>query len=1102
MPPRRPFVPPLGTDGTHQGQRTPPALEPGYVAPDERSLSDLVEQARLLAAEIRFYGPQGRSVGDWGGLLAPLLDPATGRALPPAALRETLEARGDWPPHLALFAVFLELFQHLQDDLGELPTRHLRHYYGDLLRLERRAPTPDRVHAIFELAKQAAPTLIPAGTALDAGKDSAGRPRVYTIENDLVVGPGRVVDIRRLVADTTRTGQRVLLASDSVAESEGDGWHTFGRRELGMDPSRRFMTEARRGFAVASPALRLAEGERTVTLRMELRHPSDGPPLQNLTSGLALELTGTEGWLAPEYFEARLVGAEGGGGPGDNGLALELDLHLSEAAPSVVDFDPELHGGGPAAPWPVLRCRLSGDSGLGDILGGLEVVQSSLAVEVRGVRDLVVHGDRGPLQAGGTSLPFGPRPRNGEHLYIGSAEALAKGLTSLALHLEWQEPPDDLFEHYRAYFDFVDEALEDSFRQDFTATLALRYDRRWLEDLPRQNLFGYPSPAANTIRLSAAAFQQALGGATFEAQPQIETLGPPGPRTPFGFLRLTLEGPSYRGPFAEEAPFDAFGHSAFSRRYAAAALALARWTPDLGVPEPVLPNEPYTPTLVGLSLDYTAEVRWRPGDPHSDGEHFVLGPWGHTTAGGDVPAGLTPAFEGEAALHLGIEGLAPPANLSLLFQIDPGTAEGATVLADGETEWSVLAGDTWLPLPPTSVLADDTRGFQQPGLVTLAIDGDATVEHTAMPAGRVWLRAAIPRPPESAARTLAVRAQAALATFAPPSSGLDEHGEHLGRGLEADSIRRPVRRNAAIQAVQQPYPSTGGRGPETDGAYFRRVSERLRHRRRGVTPWDVERLVLEAFPEIFKVKCLPHSDAEGNDRPGEVAVVVVPDLRSAPTPQRLEPRAGAVLLHRVEGMLDSGLSSPFRTLHVIRPVFERLRVDARVAFADGLDAGFFAQKLNEDLRRFLSPWAFEEGEDIAFGARIYRSEILAFMEGRDYVDHILDAHLFHNFDGPPRGGVGRMEIGRDFVVRPDPSPAVGPSSAVGQGVDGGMVIGDTFVVGRGVEAAEATRPHAILVSHPEHRITPITPSDEPCTGFHGLGIGALAIGLDFDVHIA
>ena len=191
---------------------------------------------------------------------------------------------------------------------------------------------------------------------------------------------------------------------------------------------------------------------------------------------------------------------------------------------------------------------------------------------------------------------------------------------------------------------------------------------------------------------------------------------------------------------------------------------------------------------------------------------------------------------------------------------------------------------------------------------------------------------------------------------------------------------------------------------------------------------------------------------------------------------------------QIETYITSGLATSFAEVHVIHPVYERIRVDIHVAFRVGLDAGYYSRVLNEDLRRFLLPWAYEEGEDILFGARIYKSEILAFMEGRDYVDYVTNFTLYHSYDGPPRGGIDQLTIGADFIIRPDPSPAI---------LD--MIIGDYFVVGRGVEVAETTRSHAILVSHAEHLIAPISPGEDRCTGVTHLGIGHMTVSLDLKV---
>lgn len=1088
----------LKADGTNQLQRTLPALEKGYIAPDERSLVDLAEYARRVAAQIRFYSASGQPIGDWSPFLEALLED-----LPPGAASDAaaLEVRSDWPPHIALFLVFLKLFGRLQGDLNELPARHLRHYYQEILQLKRRPAAPDALHVVFELARNAAPTRLPSGTLLDAGKDDQGRALGYRTEGEMIVTAAQVVEKRRMVAESDRRGRRRLFVSDAVEEEEGPSWHTFGRRQLDLDQSQRFMAEADLGFAISSPVLRMAEGERTLRIIAQLRTSDGDVPEQQLGYALIAELTGAEGWVKPENFEAQLV---------DNGtdpMTLEMSLVLGESAPAIVAADPELHPGAPRSQWPAARFLVKGETGSFETLDRLLVDRIEISAAAMGVRNLVLQNDQGSLIPEQPMQVFGPQPRIGSTFLVGSAEVFSKKLSTLSLRLEWLDVPEDLFEHYSPYFFDSQHPNLGNLRSQFQVDVDFLYDRIWRGDIfaSQQSLFGFPDPTRRTMTSSDVA--AAFGDHPYSSQPGLIDLERFDSTSRFGFLRLVLRGPIHPSPPADEVPFEAFGHKSFSRIYASRALALARGEPA------TLPNEPYTPTLASIAIDYTASAEVIPGDTHSVGSLYALGPWGYVRAGGEAKPRLVPELEAESAggsgeqpfqgaLFLGVKDLVPPANVSLLFQIDAGTAGGTEqssveILESGETEWSFLSGPTWKPLTPEAVLEDGTRGFQQPGLVVLSVDRDASLEHTAMPSGLVWLRALVRRPPESAARTLALHAQSALARFAAEAETLEEYEGHLRDGLAPATISRLRTRQAAIKSVSQPYGSFRGRGPEADEEFFRRSSERLRHRQRAVTPWDFERLVLEEFPEVFKVKCLAHSDAVGKAQAGDAALVIVPDLRSSDSTNLLEPRAGAVLISRISDYVGRALATPFATVHVIHPVYERIRVDVRVAFAAGRDPGFYANQLNQDLRRFLSPWAFEDGRDIVFGARIYKSEILAFMEGREYVDHLTDFQLYHSYDGPVRGGLGQMEIEKDFVIQPDPDPAVSDMTIAGD-EDAGA--DRPFVVGRGVEVAQASRPNAILVSHAQHRIIPVSAQDELCPGVRQLGVGYLTVGLDFGVH--
>jgi hypothetical protein len=505
--------------------------------------------------------------------------------------------------------------------------------------------------------------------------------------------------------------------------------------------------------------------------------------------------------------------------------------------------------------------------------------------------------------------------------------------------------------------------------------------------------------------------------------------------------------------------------------------------------KPGLPNEPYTPILSGLTLGYGASARFEPDDIHAHGRFYTLGAFGHTTGGPATPARLAPDHGERAELMIGLADFDTPGTVSVLFQLADGTASIADPPAPGDIGWSYLSGDDWVGLPPSAVAVDETRGFQTPGIVTVSVGHDATRIHTAMTPGLTWLRARLSKPAAVAARTERLYPQAATAEFVTDDPrGLQSFDKHLAAGLPAGAVTRLERSLPAIKSVIQPYASFGGRPADSDRVFFERSAERLRHRARGVSAWDFEHLVLERVDGVFKVRALPHRDAGGREAAGQVALVIIPNRFASQSANRLEPRAGETLMEEIRDVVETGIATPFARVNVIHPVFERMRVLARIAFRPGFDPGFYSSQLNEDLQRFLSPWAFEEGRDIVFGTHVYRSELLKFVEDRDYVDYVTRFDIYHAYDGPPLGGIGVMEIGFDFVIGSEPDPSIAA-----------MTIGEDFIVGRPVEAAQSTRPDAVLVSHPKHIIEPVFPGTETCSGVSELGIGYMIVGLDFIV---
>ena len=419
---------------------------------------------------------------------------------------------------------------------------------------------------------------------------------------------------------------------------------------------------------------------------------------------------------------------------------------------------------------------------------------------------------------------------------------------------------------------------------------------------------------------------------------------------------------------------------------------------------------PYTPKIKSLMLDYTSSVEILPvqasstqaaGHQPSD-QMYHIHAFGHHPIqpehGGhgdeEQETFFLPQYDHEGELYIGIRDLQPPQTLSILFQMAEGSADPD--LQPVPIEWSYLSGDRWLSLHEGNIHNDTTRGMINSGIIEF--DLQSVERSTRLDPQQYWIRAAIAQYPNSVCDTANIHAQAVAATFVDDASDPVVRADHYRQPLPKDSIKGLSEPTPEIAAVKQPYTSLGGKMAEQDEAFYTRVSERLRHKQRALTMWDYERLVLEHFPEIYKVKCLPANLAAFPDDPGKVEIIVIPDIRNKLPFDPFEPKAPADLIAKIETYLDKK-SPTYAAVKVRNAHYIAVKVRFGVRFKSDRDEGFYKKQLVDELNRFLSPWAYEEGADIVIGGKIYANDIINFVDQRDYVDYVATIKLFRSEDG-------------------------------------------------------------------------------------------------------
>jgi hypothetical protein len=268
-----------------------------------------------------------------------------------------------------------------------------------------------------------------------------------------------------------------------------------------------------------------------------------------------------------------------------------------------------------------------------------------------------------------------------------------------------------------------------------------------------------------------------------------------------------------------------------------------------------------------------------------------------------------------------------------------------------------------------------------------------------MPKDLHWIKAAIPNNSKSVSETTGIYAQAIRATFT--NTGANDK-LRLDTPIEANQISKLETADASVKQVLQPYETFGGQVPEEQGMFYVRISELLRHKGRAIQKFDYERIILDAFSEIFKAKCINHSFGLNahlykNDfpyAPGYIIAAVIPDLNKLKAGNAFEPKAPVSLLEKIDTYVRKR-TSPFVRFRSMNPRYEKIHLCIKVKLVTGKDENYYKEKLKEDVRVFLAPWAVGEYEKLKFGQCVNRSNIIGYLESLDYMDYIIELNMRH-----------------------------------------------------------------------------------------------------------
>ncbi len=910
--------------------------------------------------------------------------------------KASIQDGGELTPHIGLMVAFLRLFKQSQESMNALAEKQFDFFFNEVLCLEEAPLVPDMAYLVLQLEKGVGQHKITENFAFLDGKDDKKADIVFKPVGETVLNQATVASLRTLYKDLASTGSfHVAPIANSFdgkgapfEQPEAAYWETLGAPIAANGTA---LDMARIGFAIASPTLLLNEGKGTIELSFDFE---TAPSNTDWMSCFEVWYSGKKGWV--------LVNAQP-----VSPTVMKIEVLANE---TLTFADPKLLKEDLGSTQPTLKFLLKDASvqHYGTLMDdGFSLNKLAIKVTASEVRKLIVQNNDGVQDTNKPFMPFGAVPFVGSSLYVGCDEAFRKKLSSLKIHAKWAKLPSDFQVHYNAY-GMAGVSNQGYFLFD-AQKLGATGDWDGLSTIGNnQNLFAVSG--TNLAPEKVYEFDVASSPLPVITEP----LTPFTPDSKAGFIKMVLSPndflhdeyptklqeamigkiPSPHG-FKESinTRIDTAISSSTTDASCDATLTTLKNFVNSNVHD--LPNPPYTPFISDFYLEYTANSEWGNEVKDSDVTYTHLHPFElenrELVQNKQTSVQLLPSFPNEGYLFIGLKDIQPGTTLSLLFQLEASTANPD--VAKPVIQWEYLSGNTWKQLLPLSdVLHDETDHLVTSGIVRINLPFDiSNADATLLPNALHWLRATMPTGTAGVSSTIGVHAQAVKAVFDAKPENDDLR---LAQPLPAKKLTKAVVNDPLVKKIGQPYESFGGKPKEAPAAFRQRASEHLRHKGRAINLHDYERLVLANFPEVFRVKCLPHTlpgQGSGDQYhvPGQVALAVIPELSKLREADLRSPKVSRAVLCRIQEFLQAR-STCFAGIEVVNPIYEPLNVAGEVVFHEGKDPVFYQEKLNKDVQQFLTPWVYGAQEQLSFGGKMFRSSILQFVEQLDYVDYVLE----------------------------------------------------------------------------------------------------------------
>ncbi|WP_290804790.1 baseplate J/gp47 family protein [Flavobacterium sp.] len=608
-------------------------------------------------------------------------------------------------------------------------------------------------------------------------------------------------------------------------------------------------------------------------------------------------------------------------------------LHLSIPATekAILPFDAKLHEGfHVVTSFPVLKIIPKNKN----VLTSLQSVDITIAV--RNFKSYVLNSDFGSIDVEKAFYPFGEFPKNGNGMNLSSNEFFMKKNAIASLK--------------------VDTLLSDlgELIEDYVEIYTGKELKDWMED-------------------KVTLFQLNNGKWEKETTSNLNKITNEYPLEEYHFDKIVTDTIVSNGKIRIQLNHTDYDGEKYMQRYIAASQDKT--------------TLPYKPRIEEFVFNYTVSEKIdlttdiKTANPISI---FQVEPFGYTLKKNQKLRFAT-LQENQGHVYFGFEEVAPNDGLNFLIQLEEGTAN--PFLEPAALSWHYLSNNTWQVLEQNAI-GDETYSLTQSGLVSITVPTFEATNNTTLAPNLFWLRLSISNT-QAICKFLGVHVQAFKAVL----TDFENSNAVFLEPTPKETISKAYKTLSGVKKIIQPYVSFNGVAAELDEHLYMRSSERLRHKDKAITTWDYERIILEAFPEVYRIKTLNHYRYD--TKISNVAagyVTLIPIAKTSLSDQiNWKPLLSLNKMQRIKEYLYTKASSQVR-INVKPPQLERVEVNFKVKYhvIAGVDTRLYTAQLMETINAYLSPWAYEVFDDINFADEIAFSSLIQLIDNQEYVDYITD----------------------------------------------------------------------------------------------------------------